>query len=242
MSRASIRTGRADGSKIPWSRLRASGPTAPMWPNGAFRTSTLRPSGRWGLPARAWSSPARIPVFAGPISPSRTTIAAGTARPPITTTTCTTRSIAAVDPAGPTRRFPATTIVVAGNRRVGPAGSTAAMDRVVQVVVVIGGRAVPAAIVVLEGEMGPANTGILAGDDHALAGKPHRPDGRSVDVLNAPFGHIGAVGPDARRRDHGIFDPSARPVRIDARDIAAGREQLDQPSVGGRDQQIGRPI
>ena len=59
------------------------------------------------------------------------------------------------------------------------------MDRVVPVKVMIGVYAVPAAIVRLEGVVGPANTSVCAGNHDSLPFKPERPDIRRVCVNDA---------------------------------------------------------
>ena len=65
--------------------------------------------------------------------------------------------------------------------------AAAGVNGVVPVEVVIGGRAVPAAILGLERDVGPTHPGILVADDNALTGKAQRPDRRRVHIFDAPF-------------------------------------------------------
>src|SRR5690606_37789039 len=82
----------------------------------------------------------------------------------------------------------AVAVVVAGNLRTGATAGVGRVHAIVPVVVVVGGGAVPAAIVRLQRVVLPADAGVLPRDDHALAGNALGPDRGCVDFVDAPFG------------------------------------------------------
>ncbi len=87
-------------------------------------------------------------------------------------------------------RVRAVAVVIAGFGRIGPAGASPAMDRVVPVIVVGGGDAVVAPVLVDQRRMVPIVAGILPGDDDTLAGVAQRPDVVGVDTLYAPLNRL----------------------------------------------------
>src|SRR5439155_16327923 len=107
----------------------------------------------------------------------------------------------------------AVTVVVARRYRVEPARVRAvavdvAVDRVVPVVVVVGDAAVPAAVMRLEGVVGPAHARLLVADHDSLAGEAHRPELESVHLDDARLDGCGRLGlGDAGLRDLVALDP-----------------------------------
>ncbi len=81
----------------------------------------------------------------------------------------------------------AVTAVVARFGRISAADAAATADGVVPVVVVVGGSAVPATILVDERRVVPIVAGVLPADDETLAGVAQRPHLRRADVLDIPF-------------------------------------------------------
>jgi hypothetical protein len=78
--------------------------------------------------------------------------------------------------------------VVARKWRIVPAGvADAVMNGVVPVVTVIGVYSVPAAIMRLKRVMGPANTGISAGNNNVLPGESQRPYLWCMGVIDSGF-------------------------------------------------------
>src|ERR1700730_10714628 len=106
-------------------------------------------------------------------------------------------------------------IVIAGSEVISTARAASAMDRVVPIVVVIGGRAIPASIRGSDGVVGPTNSRVLIANDDSLPGVAHRPNLRRVDALYAQFDGVEAFIRFAGIGDLGIFDPALWPVRLD---------------------------
>ena len=141
-------------------------------------------------------------------------------------------------------RVGAVTVIVAGRHCVGAAGTTAAVNSVVPIEVMIGVEAVPTAILGFEGVMGPTHAGIQIAHNHALAGEAEGPDPGSIDIHHAPLGcvrNIRDIRRDLEIGDLGWFNPAGRPIGIDARHIRARRERLDQSAARRRDNHIGDP-
>ena len=107
-----------------------------------------------------------------------------------------------------------------------PQHAAARVDRVVPVVVVVGGRAVPAAVLRLERGVVPLVARVLPGDDDALSGDAQRPDLRRVNLGDVPLDRVGGL------RGRGVpLDGSAQPdarVGVDVEDVAARGDSVDQ--------------
>jgi len=139
-------------------------------------------------------------------------------------------------------------VIVARLGRIGAALPAAAVNGIVPVIVVAGGRAVPAPIPVHEGRMPPVNPRILAGDDDALPRVAQGPGVVGVDahqvLLDARNGT--AEGQDAGRRQPGLqFDAAHVRVGSDGRHVGPPRQLIEQvlagPHPDGVDQVI-RPV
>ena len=91
-------------------------------------------------------------------------------------------------------RVRAVTGIVARKGRIVAARITGAvMDGIVPVVIVVGGYAVPAAVMRLDCVMGPAKTGIRSGDHNSLAGVAERPHLRRMRVIDPGLNRFGKV-------------------------------------------------
>jgi hypothetical protein len=136
--------------------------------------------------------------------------------------------IAATDPAGAGRNANLIPVAVVARGRAGRVGTVPEIvtrrggviaarianrivDRVMPVVIVVGGAAVPTAVMRLQRRMVPLHPGVLHRDDDALPRVSHGPHRRSVDVTHAPFdgGSAGHVRLSERR---GVLDPANRCV------------------------------
>src|SRR6185503_8118414 len=103
-------------------------------------------------------------------------------------------SVVAVHTDGGAHGVAAVEEVVAGLRRVGSADAAAAVDAVVPVEVVVGRGAVPAAVVGLQGLVGPAIARVLSPHHDPLAGEAQGPDLRRADVVDALLHDVGRLG------------------------------------------------
>ncbi len=84
--------------------------------------------------------------------------------------------------------------VIARLWRVGTADTTAGMNGVMPVVIVIARYPIPAAVVRFKRVMRPANTGIGTRHDNILAGKTKRPDARRMRVIDSRFDRLRSPG------------------------------------------------
>src|SRR5688572_25474092 len=136
----------------------------------------------------------------------------------------------AIVPDGGADGVGAVAVVIAGLLGVGAAGTAAAVDGVPPVIVVVGGRAVPATILVLDSKVCPAYTSILACYYYALACVTHGPHLGRVHVYHSPFDDAR----DSRRIGHFVvgdlfvLDPALRAVRLDLGYVRAGRQALHE--------------
>ena len=118
-----------------------------------------------------------------------------------------------------------------------------AVDRVVPVVVVVGCRAGPAAVVRLEGVVRPAHAGVLVADHDPLAGEAHRPELGSVHLDDARLDGRGRLGlGDAGLRDLAALDPLRAVVRFDRGDVRPGREVVNQRRAPAREDHVCDPV
>ena len=92
----------------------------------------------------------------------------------------------------------AVAVVVAGLLGVVPAGPSAAVDRVVPVVVVVRRGAVPPPVLALEGRVGPSVARVLAAHDDALPLVAQRPHVGGLGPLDVPLHGRGEAGVPAR--------------------------------------------
>src|ERR1044072_7096608 len=105
------------------------------------------------------------------------------------------------------------------------------MDRIVPVVVVVGGHPVPTTVMRFQRSVRPAHTSILVTDDNALAGEAHCPHLWSIYVLHAPLDGGGITWCNAKVRNCWIFGPTGYSVRIHARHIRTRSQRLNQRAV-----------
>src|SRR5205814_10578882 len=91
-------------------------------------------------------------------------------------------------------RVRAVTGIVARKRRIVAAKITGAvMDGIMPVVIMVGGHPVPAAVMRLDGVMGPAKTGVRSRDHNSLAGVAKRPHFRRMRVIDPGLNRFGRV-------------------------------------------------
>src|SRR5437764_7001989 len=92
----------------------------------------------------------------------------------------------------------AVTAVVARCHGVGPTYTATGVNGVVPVKIVVRGGAIPAAILRLKRDMGPALARVLVTDYYPLAGMAHCPHCRCVNIVDPPL-HRGRNSWIARR-------------------------------------------
>src|SRR5438128_11588977 len=107
----------------------------------------------------------------------------------------------------------------------------------------VGGGAVPAAVVGLEGVMGPAHAGILVADHDALPGVAHGPHLGRVHVLHVPLDGAGdAVGRRCLGGTGGVVYAFEGAVGFEPGDVGTGGEGVYQGAVAGDDEHVGGPV
>ena len=127
------------------------------------------------------------------------------------------------------------TIIVARSICIGAAHAPARVDRVVPVVIMIRGDAVPAAILRLERIVRPARAGIEIADNDAGALKAQSPDGRRVHIVHSPLHRGRGRRPIRGRREicnFRLLDPARRIIGIDPSDVAASGERFHDRAIG----------